>query len=123
MFTRQKIAYKFKNTRCLSHKITDFQITECIACFVCLALIAVIVVSGTVGSNLVTKLIKWKYPRLERSQASEFTLLLFVIISVLLVLNTIIFDVVFRTQLYFRRRAMSVYQIRRRVVMRRVIIQ
>ncbi|KAI6205852.1 hypothetical protein M3Y94_00839500 [Aphelenchoides besseyi] len=99
-----------------------FILTECVICLVCLFGIFILVMIGTVSKNILKILIQYKYPRVEANQVVSFSLLLFVVIAILLIMNICIFDVLFRTQLYYRRRGMALYQIERQVIMRRILI-
>ncbi|KAI6226937.1 hypothetical protein M3Y95_00674000 [Aphelenchoides besseyi] len=98
------------------------KLTECVICLVCLFGIFILVMIGTVSKNILKILIQYKYPRVEANQVVSFSLLLFVVIAILLIMNICIFDVLFRTQLYYRRRGMALYQIERQVIMRRILI-
>uniref|UniRef100_A0A914BW58 Polycystin cation channel PKD1/PKD2 domain-containing protein n=1 Tax=Acrobeloides nanus TaxID=290746 RepID=A0A914BW58_9BILA len=93
------------------------KITEVIIAVFGLALLFVLGISGSVGRSFLKKMLKWKYRKIEDSDAIGFTLILFLVLLLLMFVNLYVLDIVYRAQAYFRKRAMAIYlQERKRVL-------
>uniref|UniRef100_A0AC35GEW5 Uncharacterized protein n=1 Tax=Panagrolaimus sp. PS1159 TaxID=55785 RepID=A0AC35GEW5_9BILA len=61
------------------------------------------------------KFIKWNYPRVE--DTVTFSYLLFFLCLIFLTLDGLIFDLLYRVQIYFRRKAMAIYFMERQEIL------
>uniref|UniRef100_A0A7E4VQY7 TLC domain-containing protein n=1 Tax=Panagrellus redivivus TaxID=6233 RepID=A0A7E4VQY7_PANRE len=62
------------------------------------------------------RLIKWAYPRVEHP--ISFGIGLSILLLVILAIDAIVFDVIYRLQTYYRRKAMAIYFMERREILR-----
>uniref|UniRef100_A0A915D8C3 Uncharacterized protein n=1 Tax=Ditylenchus dipsaci TaxID=166011 RepID=A0A915D8C3_9BILA len=109
--TLETVYFTSKIGLCLPLAFLSLKITECVFCLLCMLIILILIILDATGHsfNLLKLLILWKYRRVEEEDAKSFALLLFLLNALLLVFNTAVFDLFFRTQRYFRKKAMSVY--------------
>lgn len=60
------------------------------------------------------RLLKWNYPRVEDTES--FSILLFCLCLIFLALDGYVFDLLYRLQVYFRRKAMAIYFMERQEI-------
>ncbi|KAE9555935.1 hypothetical protein FO519_000791 [Halicephalobus sp. NKZ332] len=88
------------------------KMTKCILTF--LFAIFILILSFTYRP-LLGKLIRWCYPRVE--EPMFYSVILFFILVALLFIDGFILDVIFRAQVYFRRKAMAIYFMERQEIL------
>jgi len=90
---------------------------ETILCLIAAIGIMVLVMLGNTGRRLLVRAVRWRYRSLQDSHAIGVAFLFFFLFIFLFLLNAVIVKVVWRTQHYVRKKAMTQYLWNRRDIM------
>ncbi|TKR81695.1 hypothetical protein L596_015526 [Steinernema carpocapsae] len=107
----------FKERYYLFFPLLVLKALETLFCVIAAIAIIVLVMLGSSGRRLLVKAVRWRYRSLEDSHAIGVAFLFFFVFIFLFVLNAFIVTVVYRSQQYVRKKAMTQYLVNRRSVM------